>query len=188
MIAPVRRLLCAAIVLLSAARLGAHDAERTEATLTFARDGAFTLDVSNDPNWLAARMAPFHGNFIDRIVLFVDGHEVRPTSVEFLPPRTEDALATYRLRGRMPTSARNLRWYYGLVADPYRLTIARADGRVQVEQIAGDAWSRPIDLSGQFVSPLRAAVESQLPLAGLVALFAVALTVRFRRTRAGVSV
>jgi len=173
----------AALVAITGATVLAHDAERTQVTLTFSRDGAFVLDVANDPNWLAARMPPFHGNFIDRVVLFVDGHEVRPTSAEFIRPRSEEAPAINRLRGKMPASARTLRWYYGLVADPYPLTIRRADGRVQVEEIAGDSWSRPIDLSGQFISPLRAFVERQLPIAGLVALLAAALTVRIRRQR-----
>jgi hypothetical protein len=50
----------------------------------------------------------------------------------------------------VPATAESLRWYYGLPIDPYPLTIHRADGRITIEEIAGDAWSRPIDLSGQF--------------------------------------
>jgi len=131
--------------------VAAHDAEHTQATLTFTRDGAFTLDVSNDPAWLKLRLASLKGPFADRIVLWVDGQEVRPTSTEFIPGGT---LATYRMRGRMPVTARTLRWYYGLVVDPYPLTIRRADGRVVVEEIAGDAWSGTIDLTRQFTAPL----------------------------------
>lgn len=157
----------------------AHDAERTEVSLTFARDGSFVLDVSNDPGWLKLRMEPFHGNFVDRVVLWVDGHEVRPAGAEYIAPRADDGLATYRLRGRMPADARSLRWYYGLVGDPYPLTVKRADGRTVTETILGDAWSRPIDLGGQFVPSWRAAVERQLPIAALVALFALALSLRF---------
>jgi hypothetical protein len=63
-------------------------------------------------------------------------------------------LATYRLRGRVPLDARTLRWYYGLVIDPYPLTIRRADGRPIAEEVGGNAWSRTIDLSGQFHAPL----------------------------------
>ena len=92
-------------------------------------------------------------------VLFVDGHEIRPTSAEYIEGAT---LATHRLRGRMPLDAHALRWYYGLVVDPYPLTIRRADGRVQVEEIAGDAWSRPIDLSGQFQQPR--AIDTVAPI------------------------
>ena len=54
----------------------------------------------------------------------------------------------------MPLDAHTLRWYYGLVIDPYPLTIHRADGRLVVEEIGGDAWSRTIDLSGQFQAPI----------------------------------
>jgi len=166
----------------AAARASAHDLERTQVLLTFARDGSFVLDVSNDPNWLKLRMEPFTGRgperaalrergavFIDRVVLFVDGHEVRPTSAEFIGGET---LATYRLRGRMPIEARTLRWYYGLVIDPYPLTIRRADGRVQVEEIGGDAWSRTIDLSGQFQAPRM--LDTLAPIA-IVALMLVPL-------------
>ncbi len=161
--------------------MSAHDAERTNVTLTFARDGSFVLDVSNDPNWLKLRMERFGDDFVDRVVLWVDGHEVRPSSAEYLPPRSEEALATWRLRGRMPSNARTLRWYYGLVGDPYPLTVARADGRTISETVLGEAWSGSIDLSNQFVAPWRAAVERQAPIAGLVLLFAAALSIRIFR-------
>ena len=42
--------------------------------------------------------------------LFVDGREIRPSSMEFLPG---DVLETYRLRGRMPIDARTLRRLLG---------------------------------------------------------------------------
>jgi hypothetical protein len=177
------RALIAALLALACSTLSAHDAERTAVTLTFDRDGTFVLDVANDPNWLKLRMEPFGTNFIDRVVLWVDGREVRPTSSEFLLPPDEEARATWRLRGRMPSDARSLRWYYGLVADPYPLTIHRADGRTIEETIQGEAWSRPIDLAGQFVPRWRAAVDRQLPIAGLVALLALAIGARVAARR-----
>jgi hypothetical protein len=155
-------------------------------TLTFARDGSFVLDVANDAAWLEHRLIPFReaegggASFADRVVLFVDGHEVRPTSVETIaaaPP-----LVAYRLRGRVPATARSLRWYYGLPMDPYPLTIHRADGRIVIEEIAGDAWSRPIDLSGQF----RAAAVSvgpALAAAAIVACLLVPLAIRIATRR-----
>ena len=163
---------------MAAAPVRAHDLERTQVSLTFARDGSFVIDVSNDPGWLNLRMEPFHGNFIDRVVLWVDGREVRPASAELIPAAVENGLATYRLRGRMPPDARTLRWYYGLVADPYPLTIRRADKGIVVEEVAGDAWSRSIDLTGQFVSPLRVRIERRLPIAAMLTLFACALALR----------
>ncbi|MBI4473569.1 MAG: HupE/UreJ family protein [Acidobacteria bacterium] len=162
------------VCLLFAHLAEAHDLERTQVSLRFERDGAFVLDISHDPNWLLLRLERFSETpldpqlgrdeklrelspaFIDRVVLFVDKHEVRPASAEYLP-----GLATYRLRGRMPANARILRWYYGLVVDPYPLTIQRADGRSINEWVGGDAWSSALDLSGQFEPPSRWRVALQ---------------------------
>ena len=54
-------------------------------SITFARDGSFVADVANDPAWLKLRLESIPGPFADRIVLWVDGHEIRPDSVEFVP-------------------------------------------------------------------------------------------------------
>ena len=176
----------------------AHDTERTQVLLALARDGSFTLDVSNDPNWLKLRLDRFGGNFIDRVVLFVDGHEIRPVSIEFIPFDSssltlslskgerlaqggpELGLATHRMRGRFPTDARTLRWYYGMVVDPYPLAIRRPDGRVVVEEIAGDAWSGAVDLSGQFTAPL---LSERTALLLIVVLVATPLTIRLSSWR-----
>jgi len=187
-------------VLISAATpVSGHDFERTRVALTFARDGSFVLDVTNDQSWLTQRLATFAAGrtdlaglgvvFRDRVVLFVDGREIRPDSVEFVPaapPVERDApiLATYRLHGRMPAVARTLRWYYGLVVDPYPLVVQRADGRSSTETIYGEAWSRAIDISGQFNDPgILPPMARQLPMAMMVTVFAAALAYRARRTR-----
>jgi hypothetical protein len=160
-----------AIVVVLALSIGltAHDLERTQVTLTFARDGSFVLDVSNDPAWLTLRLDSVKGPFIDRVVLWVDGREIRPDSVERIHG---DALETHRMRGRLPIDARELRWYYGLVIDPYPLTIRRADGRIVVDEIQGEAWSRPIDVSGQF------ARTDRWPIYAFTALLIAAVTLR----------
>lgn len=155
----------------------AHELERTQVVLSFTADGEFVLDVANDPSWLLLRLETFSGGqvpagitpeardarlrdlgavFIDRIVLFVDGREIRPESAEYVAPRAQTAadalppLATFRLSGRMPANARILRWLYGLVIDPYPITVRRADGRALTEWINGTDWSGVLDLSGQF--------------------------------------
>jgi hypothetical protein len=169
----------------------AHDLERTEVMLTFAPDRSFVLDLANDPDWLLLRLEPFAVEsgiagrpratsnqpltveardallarfapaVIDRVVLWVDGREVRPESAEFIRPRTQtpaddlSPLGTYRLRGHMPSDVRSLRWFYGIVIDPYPLTIRRADGRELKETILGKAWSETLDLGGQFEQPPR---------------------------------
>jgi hypothetical protein len=156
----------AAAIAWLAAVPAAHDLERTHVLISFSNDGSFVIDVANDPSWLKLRMETFPGSFADRVVLWVDGREIRPVSVEFRPfdlplasqwlaqGKPREGLAIHRLRGRMPIDAHTLRWYYGLVIDPYPLTVRRADGRVVLEEIQGDAWSRTIDLSGQFHAPL----------------------------------
>lgn len=172
-------------------------------TLRFVTDGAFTLDVANDPSWLLLRPEPFAGPltpvyrdprgrdrrlaelagvFIDRVVLFVDGHEVRPSSAEYIPPPFDQArgmLAVYRLHGRIPAGARSLRWFYGLVMDPYPLTLRFADGSSQTVAIEGEAWSGPLDLSGRFqaATPWRTAAQ----YAAIVLPFLLLLFYRWRR-------
>jgi hypothetical protein len=183
----MRVLILFAALALMAGPASAHDFERTQIAITFARDGAFTLDVTNDPSWLLlrlesfARRADLHPStdarsalsevegqvgpytsqqrdrrlrelapvFIDRVVLFVDRHEVRPDSAEYLPERS-----TYRLRGRLPAEARTLQWFYGLVIDPYPLLISYPDGPAKVLVVDGANWSGPIDLAGRFEAPL----------------------------------
>ena len=159
-----------------------HEAERTRVTLTLQSDGDFVLDVANDPAWLLLRLETFAGGrvppniapaardarlaelepaFADRIVLFVDAHEVRATSVEYQPPPQDGELATYRLTGTMPRDASRLRWLYGLVADPYPLEIRQPDGSSTIEWIEGTNWSGVIDLSTSFTRPTRAEIARQ---------------------------
>jgi hypothetical protein len=167
----------------------AHDFERTQVTLTFARDGSFVLDVANDAVWLEHRLIPFRDaapqhapSFADRVVLFVDGREVRPASVERVAAPAP--LAAYRMRGRVPADARSLRWYYGLPIDPYPLTVRRADGRIVTEEIAGDAWSGPVDLSGQFVA---ARVSATTVGGAILAVLLIPLAIRYT-TKSGTRV
>lgn len=159
--------------------LAAHELERTHVSLRFSPDATFLLDISHDPNWLLLRLESFAddrqpadltpqardarlralaGVFVDRVVLFVDGHEVRPTSVDYTPPAADGDLATFRLRGRVASDPRTLRWLYGLVGDPYPLTVTRADGATITEWITGTNWSGPLDLAGQFRQATRAEV------------------------------
>lgn len=181
--------------LLAEARVLAHDLERTRVSLAFQADGAFSLDIANDPEWLLLRLEPFLADYPeiparstserpnaaardrrlavlapvmrDRIVLFVDGREIRPSTVVYEPPATPTqpdgtpSPGHYRMQGRVPPDARLLRWFYGIVADPYPLVIARADGQTYTEWMGGTVWSRPIDLTGQFTPPTRWEIVAQ---------------------------
>jgi hypothetical protein len=190
-----RRLFAVAVAAaaLVAGPAAAHDLERTLVTIRFQANGTFDIEVANDPNWLLLRLETFAGGqvppglsadardtrlrelapvFIDRIVLFVDGREIRPDEAEYVPPRPPTGgealppLAAYRLRGRMPADARTLRWLYGLVLDPYPLTIRRADDRTHTEWIEGWNWSDVIDLTGQFREPTRPAIAAEYLVLG----------------------
>jgi HupE / UreJ protein len=188
-------LILVAVVAL-AGGLRAHELERTTVTLSFARDGSFVLEVANDPEWLLLRLEPFVADFpdlqasapriagrlppaerdarlaalapvfADRVVILVDGREVRVSSAEYVPPPVvpatdPPALATYRLRGRVDPDAHVLRWFYGIVADPYPLVVARSDGVSSTEWINGTLWSGSTDLTGQFIRPTRWEVMRQ---------------------------
>lgn len=167
----------------------AHEAERTRVVLTFTGDERFVLEVANDPLWMLMRLETFAGGtvpanpspaqrdarlaqlgsvFADRIVLFVDGHEVRADSAIYVPPPASppDALATFRLTGRMPRGASTLRWLYGIVADPYPLEIRQVDGSSTVEWITGTNWSGTIDLTRSFPRPTRWAIAKQYLVLG----------------------
>jgi hypothetical protein len=174
-----------------------HEAERTRVSIAFAADGRFVLDVANDPMWLLLRLETFAGGlvpanvtpdqrdarlaqlgrvFADRVVLFVDSHEVRAESIEYVPPLgrapgaglrdPENPLASFRLRGRMPRNASTLRWLYGLVADPYPLEIRQPDGSATIEWIHGTNWSGTIDLTKSFTRPTRLEIARQYLVLG----------------------
>ena len=155
--------------------LAGHELERTRVTLSLQHDGRFVLEVANDPNWLLLRLETFAGGsippnisaaqrdqrlaqltdvFADRLVLFVDSHEVRASTVEYIK-------TGYRLSGRMPRDATRLRWLYGIVADPYPLEIRQPDGSSTIEWIEGTNWSGVIDLSKSFTRPTRLEIAQQ---------------------------
>ena len=165
-------------------------------TLTLAADGRFTLDVANDPMWLLLRLETFAGGatpanmtpserdarlttltsvFADRIVLFVDSHEVRATRVEYVAPIRDQgsgigdqgrALASFHLTGSMPRDATRLRWLYGLVGDRYPFEIRQPDGSSTIEWIEGTNWSDVIDLSTSFARPTRMEIVRQYLVLG----------------------
>ena len=145
-------------------------------TLTLQSNGQFMLDVAQRSQLAAAaardvcgrqcagrtsrlaqrdaRLAQLTSVFADRIVLFVDAHEVRAASVEYLRRRggSGSGSGSGRPAGHFPIDRINaarrdaLRWLYGLVADPYPLEIRQPDGSSTIEWIEGTNWSDVIDL------------------------------------------
>jgi hydrogenase/urease accessory protein HupE len=177
-----------ALALLTCARASiAHEAEKTRVNLLLSSDGRFDLTIANDPMWLLLRLETFAGGsvppnmsaadrdarlaeltavFADRIVLFVDEHEVRAGSVNYIAPSPEagsgnQELASFRLIGTMPRDATRLRFLYGLVGDRYPLEIRQPDGSSAIEWIEGTNWSGVIDLSRSFTRPTRLEIARQ---------------------------
>jgi hypothetical protein len=188
-----RRFLIAVLICVAPIVTRGHEAERTKVTLNLSADGSFVLNVANDPMWLLLRLETFAGGsvppnvsgadrdarlaqltevFADRVVMFVDAHEVRADSVEYFPPSElsepsvalgspSAALASFQLRGTMPRDATRLRWLYGLVGDRYPLEIRQPDGSSTIEWIEGTNWSDVIDLSKSFTRPTRTEIAQQ---------------------------
>jgi hypothetical protein len=102
-----------------------------------------------------ARLRELAPIFRDRFVVFIDGTEVRPDTVTYIPPRSQlssgglPPLATYRMHGRAAADARSFRWFYGLVVDPYPLTVRRTDGQSHTEWVQGANWNTALDLTTQ---------------------------------------
>lgn len=168
-----RLAVCAALLaVLPAALASGHDLERTQVIITIAANRTFVLEIRNDPVWLLMRLESFasrsvpagltadardarlhqlSSTFVDRVVLFVPGREIRPTFAEYLAPSSDardglPPLATFRLSGVLPADSQSMRWLYGLVIDPYPLTIRHPNGVSQIEWINGSDWSGTITL------------------------------------------
>ena len=111
------------------------------------------------------RLAQLTSVFADRVVLFVDEHEVRAATVSYFAPEEPGArnpgLARFHLTGVMPRDATRLRWLYGLVGDRYPLEIRQPDGSSTIEWIDGTNWSGVIDLSRSFTRRTRWAIARQ---------------------------
>lgn len=127
------------------------------ASFAGASDISATDDAARD-----VRLRTWAPAAIDRVVLFVEStddtgaivrHEVRPDASAYTPPPAqvpdgEFALGAYTLTGHLPATARSLRWYYGMVADPYPFTLTLPDGSTRTEWVQGDAWSTALPLGG----------------------------------------
>ena len=145
----------------------AHDLERTQVRVTFSAGGAFQIDVRNDPDWLLDRLESLSGlppsGRLDppvrdrrlggleatfaRWVWVYFGDERVEVDAEYLAPASgpvdpdRPALATMRLRGRVPEGATTFWWAYGLVIDPYPMLITDGRGERITHWVRGDLES-----------------------------------------------
>ena len=154
--------------------ISAHELERTTVFITFSDDGAYLIDVLNDPNWLLARVESFSGlppsgrldpgarderlaqmvdTFTERVNVYFDDVRV-DVLAKYLPtdpslPNDPDnsLLGTMRLRGLMPEGIRTFRWSYGYVIDPYPVLIQAGDGEWVTSWVNGEYDSETFELA-----------------------------------------
>ena len=169
-----------------------HDAEHTQAEIRFFRDRTFQIDVMNPPDWLITtlepladvpsetiltgdardrRLAELEGKYAEWIWLLFDGVRIEALP-EYLPePRkgpVEDPLApplvTMRMRGRVPEGAKEFSFAFGLLADPWPITIYGRDGAGTITWIEGPVESERLDIESLWPPPPWAVVLTYLKL------------------------
>ena len=189
-----------AAVLLTSVMLGAgelpgspeaiHELERTQVVVTFMADGAFQVDVLNDPDWLLARLeslselppsgrldpAPRDRRLVDLewvftewVWLYFDGVRLKATA-EYIPPApgpsgaADPPRATMRLRGKVPGGATTFYWAYGLVIDPYPMRVSNALGGFATRWVSGDLASDRLEMAALTPPTRRQVVRTYLGL------------------------
>ena len=157
-----------------------HELERTQVVVTFERDGAFRVDVLNDPDWLLERLEPFSGlplsgrldpeprdrrlveleeTFARWVWLYFDDQRLE-VAAEYIPPPPGPAnsddppLATMRLRGTVPVGTTTFYWAYGLVIDPYPMMVSNGQGRFVTHWIPGELESDRLEMAA-LIPPTR---------------------------------
>lgn len=108
-------------LIVSTVSVAAHDLERTQVSIAFARDGAFVLDVSNDPNWLLQRLEPFEKG---------DGSLSSPSANDGLGSKTPPEFAVVRLEKGDGSHFRDirLRELAGVSSYGFSLALGRPKG------------------------------------------------------------
>jgi hypothetical protein len=159
--------------LLGVSPISAHDIENTHLLIAFMPDGQYQIDVLNDADWMWLRLAGseqplptieerdrqlavFASEFGTHVSIVFDGEPSAAGAVEYIPPVSDDTAGTggwidpglMRLTGTVPTGAQTFQIAYGLIEDPYPLTIAPPTG----EPIT--RWLMALELSETFAIAL----------------------------------
>ena len=142
--------LAALLTLLAATGVGvgAHETENTHVLATFT-ENTYQIDALNDPDWLWLRLSADAGplpdfderdrqlteltdRFAEGVLIRFDGEPVDIDGIEYIGPVEYDPDAPmgwgepgmFRLSGRIPDGAARFEFAYGLVVDPYPLTLS----------------------------------------------------------------
>ena len=169
-----------------------HDAEHTQVELRFFSDHTYQIDVMNPPGWFITTLEPLaevpsqtilegdarnrrledlRGKFAEWIWLLFDGERIEAFP-EYVPEERKgpvpDSIAppltTMRIRGRVPEGAKQFSFAYGLVLDPYPITVIGGDGEGQVTWVEGPVESDKLDIEALMPPPWYEVILTYLKL------------------------
>jgi hydrogenase/urease accessory protein HupE len=157
--------LCAIILaLLAGTSTRAHEIGTTRVSVVFKQGRAYEAEIVTDaatlaeklgasgsPDGLQARLNGASEQFLRRVAMAFDNAEVRPAVSCSVAPGTEGglAVATVRLTGAIPPSARQFTWKYGWTFTSYALTVrSEASGAPATQWLEGGRASQPFQLTG----------------------------------------
>jgi hydrogenase/urease accessory protein HupE len=164
--------LCAAVALLCAAAVHAHEIGTTRVSVLLHESRAYDIEIVTDavalveklesstgsplpsdirPAHLQSLLAGFDEPFRRRVKLAFDGSDVRPAIAYAVAPGVDVAsapVATIRLTGRIPPDARRFAWTYGWTFASYAMTVrSAASDNPSTEWLEGGAQSAPFALT-----------------------------------------
>src|SRR5438093_11815258 len=177
----------AAAVLLSSARLQAHEIGTTRVAVVLQQRSAYEIEIVTDAAALVEKLEALTGQppqsepllrgaailqaqlqvydevFRRRVVVAFDETAVQPAidyQVSGVATATSSSAATIRMRGTVPGGARRLAWSYSWTFVTYSLTV-RKDGQETTEWLEGGQTSTPILLESPNRPLSRASIALQ---------------------------
>lgn len=185
-------LACAMVLALAAPAL-AHELGLTRATVTFAADRTYTIEVLVDSESLLAKLEILAGRspssavpaselpariealspiLLSKVGLIFDGARQQP-AFTFVPVATPKEVvgtgptAILRFSGEVPGGAKQFQMNYGLVLGSYALTLKNASDATPITVwVGGGQDSDPIDLTRGLVPPSRLTVAGEYLVLG----------------------
>jgi hydrogenase/urease accessory protein HupE len=158
--------------LLSATAVPAHELGTTRVSVLLQHDRTYSIEIMTDaaalveklgasagrtspegadPARLQSLLESFDTHFRRRMKIAFDASDVHPAITYSVSPRsdTESApVATIRLTGQIPPSARHLTWTYGWTFASYAMTVrSSASGNPATEWLTGGQSSAPFALT-----------------------------------------
>ena len=186
-------LACVTLLVAAAGPALAHELGLTRATVTFAADRTYTIEVLVDSESLLAKLEILAGRspssavpvgelpdriaaltpiLLSKVGIVFDGTRQDP-AFAFVPVETPKEVvgtgptALLRFSGAVPSGARQFQINYGLVLGSYAVTLKNASDAAPITLwVAGGQDSDPVDLTRGLVPPSRLAVAREYLVLG----------------------